>query len=112
MPPCRTRGCVGDHAPARRLRALSSAAGDDPYYRLERTEVEASQIFTAKRVVPAPQAVPGLGIEADWFPVARQLMATDGIRLITLTVGWRGATQARRRALAEAVTRTYLRRRR
>jgi hypothetical protein len=79
------------------------------YFVLERTAIEAAQQFTASRMIAAPQAVTGLGIEADWFPAETQLMATDGIRLITVSVSWRGATQARDRALAEALTRTYLR---
>jgi hypothetical protein len=83
--------------------------GPQPYFVLERTAIEAAQVFTASRMVAAPQAVTGLGIEADWFPATTQLMATDGVTLITATVDWRGTTQARRRALAESVTRSYLR---
>ncbi|MBV8987784.1 MAG: hypothetical protein JO372_04400 [Solirubrobacterales bacterium] len=82
--------------------------GPQPYFRLERTTVEASQVFTPSRLSPAPEAVTGLGIEADWFPAYPQLMATDGLRLITVSVTWRGATQGRERRLAEALTRTYL----
>jgi hypothetical protein len=35
-------------------------------------------------------------------------MATDGYRLITTTVNWRGARSKRKIALAESVTRRYL----
>jgi hypothetical protein len=83
--------------------------GAQPYFTLERTAVEAAQVFGPKRLTPAPQAVTGLGLEADWFPAYPQLMATDGIRLITVSVSWRGATQSRERALAETLARTYLR---
>jgi hypothetical protein len=75
---------------------------------LERTALEASQQFTAVRLVAPPQAVPRLGLEADWFPAETQLMATDGIRLITVSVKWSHST--RKRALAVALARTYLKR--
>lgn len=78
------------------------------YFILERTEVEASQMFAPTRLSPAPQAVPRLGLEADWFPAETHLMATDGTRLVTTTVIWRGAGQARKTALATVVTRPYL----
>jgi len=97
-------------APAKRVVALANVDnGPSPYFRLERTEVEAAQPFTSKRLSLPPQAVTGLGIEADWFPQYPQLMATDGARLITVSVTWRGATQSRERALAKALARTYLR---
>jgi hypothetical protein len=83
--------------------------GSQPYFVLERTSIEASQNFSLNHDYPAPAAILGLGLEADWFPATRQVMATDGIRLITATVNWPGTTQRRRQALAETVTRTYLR---
>jgi hypothetical protein len=83
--------------------------GPQPYFRLERTEVEASQVFTPTRLTPAPESISGLGLEADWFPAYPQLMATDGSRLITVSVDWRSASQGRERTLAEAMARTYLR---
>jgi hypothetical protein len=84
-------------------------SGPQPYFVLERTAVEATQQFTAKRMIAAPQDVSGLGLDADWFPAETQLMATDGHRLITVSVSWHGASQARKRVIAEAVTRPYLR---
>jgi hypothetical protein len=78
------------------------------YFILERTEVEASQMFAPTRLSPAPQAVPRLGLEADWFPAETHLMATDGTRLVTTTVIWRRASQGRKTALATVVTRPYL----
>lgn len=79
-----------------------------PYFILERTIVEASQIFGPRRLSPAPVAVTRLGLEASWFPAEQWLMATDGYRLITTSVTWHGAKQRREIALAEKVTRPYL----
>jgi hypothetical protein len=78
------------------------------YFILERTAIEASQMFAPTRLSPAPQAVYRLGLEADWFPAETHLMATDGTRLITTTVLWRGVGQSLKRALAEVATRPYL----
>ena len=106
MPQCsfRARSARGE-----RVEAIANVyTGPQPYFILERTAVEASQSFTAKRLSPPPQAIPGLGLEADWFPAERQLMATDGIRLVTVSVIWRRAGQARERALARPLARSYL----
>jgi hypothetical protein len=98
------------HADGKRVELTANDyTGPQPYFVLERTSIEASQMFTANRMVAAPEAILGLGLEADWFPATTQLMATDGIRLITASVIWHGTTQNRRRALAETLTRTYLR---
>jgi hypothetical protein len=108
MPQCSFTAHVGVD---QRVRLIANDYnGPQPYFVLDRTAEEAAQVFTARRMVAAPEAVTGLGLEADWFPATTQLMATDGITLITATVDWRGASQARQRALAESVTRTYLRR--
>jgi hypothetical protein len=82
--------------------------GPQPYFILERTNVEQVQIFGPKRFVPPPVPVNNLGIEADWFPNRNWLMSTDGIRLITAEVKWPGATQSRQIRLATALSRTYL----
>jgi hypothetical protein len=82
--------------------------GPQPYFILERTAVETSQLWGPKRFVPAPTAIDNLGIEADWFPNLSQLMSTDGLRLITVTMQWPGTPLARRIGLAEALSRTYL----
>jgi len=79
-----------------------------PYFVLERTIVEASQIFGPVRFNPAPVSVTGVGIEAAWFPNYDWLKATDGLRLITATVNWKGAKQSREIALARAAIRPYL----
>jgi hypothetical protein len=87
---------------------VNDNTGPQPYFVLERTAIEAAQVFTADRMIAAPVAVTGLGIEADWFPAENQLMATDGLKLITVTVDWRHVSLARQRAVAEAITRPYL----
>jgi hypothetical protein len=82
--------------------------GPQPYFILERTAVETSQLFGPKRFVAAPTAINNLGIEADWFPNLSQLMSTDGLQLITVTVHWPGTRPAREIGLAEVLSRTYL----
>lgn len=79
-----------------------------PYDVLERTIEEQSQIFGPQRLTPAPVNVPGLGIVASWFPNDGWLKATDGLRLITATVDWKGARQKREIALAQTMIRPYL----
>ena len=82
--------------------------GPQPYFVLERTIVEASQIFPV-RASPAPTQVAGLGLEASWFPAETHLEATDGTRLITATVvNWPGAATNSEIRLARAMTATYL----
>jgi hypothetical protein len=114
------RGVVGNDAspqctftlvrPAGRIVALANVYdGPSPYFILERTEVEAAQVFGETRPEPTPVPVTRLGIEADWFPgMQERLMATDGKLLITTTVRWRGSKAHQRRALAIATTRPYL----
>ena len=82
--------------------------GPQPYFRLERTIVEAGQQFGAVRTAAPPQSVTGLGLDAAWFPDEMKLMTTDGVRLITVTINWPGTSGARRRALARATARDYL----
>jgi hypothetical protein len=82
--------------------------GPQPYFILERTNVEQVQIFGPKRLVAPPVPVTNLGIEADWFPNHNWLMSTDGIRLITAAVTWPRASQSHQIALATALSRTYL----
>ncbi len=107
MPQCSFRVRLGTGGQVDVVANLDT--GPQPYFRLERTTVEAAQVFTPSRLTPAPEAVTGLGLEADWFPAYPQLMATDGIRLVTVAVNWPGVSQRRRQRLAEALTRTYLR---
>jgi hypothetical protein len=78
-----------------------------PYMVLSRTIVERQQVFSPTRLVPAPVSVLGLGLLASWFPPS-QLMSTDGVRLVTTTVLWRGASQGQERRLAVRISRPYL----
>lgn len=106
-PQCSYRAVLGT---GKRVVALANIdTGPQPYFILERTEVEASQVFTAgaKRLYPAPTPVK-LGLDAWWFPGNTYLMTTEGVRLYTVTITWRGVTQKMRRDLAIAVARTYL----
>ncbi len=106
MPQCSFTASVG--AGARVEVTANVDTSPSPYFRLERTAVEAQQVFTPTRVLPAPQAFSGLGLDAYWFPAQTQLMSTDGVRLITVSVSWRRAKQRRDRGLAETVSRPYL----
>lgn len=97
------------HVDGRRVAVVANVGVEvGAYFILERTEVEASQMFAPTRLSPAPEAVNRLGLEADWFPAEMHLMATDGTRLVTTTVTWHAASQARRRALSILATRPYL----
>ena len=82
--------------------------GPQPYFLLERQAVETAQLFGPKRTATPPIALNNLGIEADWFPDLGQLLSTDGLRLITVTMNWPRVRTARQIALAEALSRTYL----
>jgi hypothetical protein len=81
-----------------------------PYYVLERTVVEATQItgVGAAQPVSPPQHIGGLGLDADWFPTQQKLMTTNGVRLFTVYVIWPGASVARRKKAAETAARAYL----
>lgn len=81
--------------------------GSQPYFILERTAEEAAQVFVPTRTVPPPVTI-NMGLGANWFPSREQLMATDGLKLITTTVTWHGVTQKRRLALATAFTQPYI----
>jgi hypothetical protein len=78
------------------------------YFRLERTVVEAQQQFSTVRLEPAPVHVGGLGLDADWFPKEKQIMTTDGNRLITVGVAWHGMRRKQQIVLAKVIARMYL----
>jgi hypothetical protein len=78
-----------------------------PYFRLERTVVEAAQQFSSAPL-PMPVHIGGLGLDADWFPQPEQIETTDGRRLITVGVVWHGVPTKQRIALAKVIARTYL----
>ncbi len=82
--------------------------GSQPYFILDRTAEEAAQVFVPTRMVAPPVAINHIGLEAVWFPAREQLMATDGLKLITTTVTWKGVTQKHRLAVAEAFIKPYI----
>jgi hypothetical protein len=103
--------CAFSAAPSAGTRVLVVANIDtapQAFFRFERTVEEAAQNFTSPRVVPPPQRIAGLGLDADWFPSSQQLMTSDGSRLISVAVSWRDASVARKQGVAEAVARPYL----
>jgi hypothetical protein len=82
--------------------------GSQPYFILDRTAEEAAQVFVPTRMVAPPVVSTAIGLLTVWFPAREQLMATDGLKLITTTVRWKGVTQKHRLALAGAFTRPYI----
>ena len=94
----------------RRVQLIANISNaPSPYFVLERTAVEASQVFTTTPLFKPPTDITGLGLDADWFPPERHLMTTDGRVLVTVTVdSWQKANTAREIALTSAVARTYL----
>jgi hypothetical protein len=106
MPQCALS--VRPNGTARVLAVANVDTAPQAFFRLERTAVEAAQNFTSPRVVAPPEQITGLGLDADWFPASEQLMTTDGVRLITVSVSWPNTPAARKRGLAEAVARSYL----
>jgi hypothetical protein len=83
-------------------------AGAQPYFRLERTAVEASQQFGLVRAVAAPLNVTGVGLDAWWYPDEDQFETTDGVRLIMVRVTAPGVSKARREAIGKAAGRSAL----
>jgi hypothetical protein len=79
-----------------------------PYMVLSRTIVERQQVFSPKRLVPAPIAVLGLGLLASWFPDDQQLISTDGVRLVTTAVTWGRAKRDQQIRFATKLTRLFL----
>lgn len=79
-----------------------------PYAVLSRTIEERQQVFSPTRLVPAPVGVMGLGLLASWFPDTKQLMSTDGVRLVTASVLWPGASQGAQQRFGVRISRLYL----
>ncbi len=83
--------------------------GPQAYFRLLRTVVEATQVFGPPPPgFHAPEGVSGLGPYASWFPTRGQLMATNKVDLITVTVTWPGAKRDPEVAVARAAIVPYL----
>ena len=80
------------------------------HYRLDRQVVEYGQnvIWSHQGSRTYPRYIAHLSMEADWLPVPRELLATDGVRIVYVMVGrWPRRTGAE--AVAERVVRLYLR---
>jgi hypothetical protein len=105
-PECVLRAALLAGAVARVTVTIDSAP--QAYFRLERTAVEAEQVFGAVREEPAPVNVSRLGLDAYWFPGERQVMTTDGVRLITAAIEWPQVPAGKRRALAVVAARPFL----
>jgi hypothetical protein len=91
--------------------AIDSAA--QAHYRLDRQVVEYGQtiIWSHQGSAPYPQYLAHLAMEADWLPVPRELLATDGVRIVDVTVGhWPPSSPAGAERAAERVVRLYMRR--
>jgi hypothetical protein len=78
------------------------------YAVLDRTIVEAAQIFGPQRYSAAPIDVPHLGILASWFPQEQHLETTDAVRVVIATIAWPKAKTRSKIALATAAARPYL----
>lgn len=79
-----------------------------PFERLERGIVEATQQFGTVREYAAPQRIAKLGLDASWFPEGGQLLTADSRELLTVAVKWPGSATLKRKALAVALARAYL----
>jgi hypothetical protein len=83
--------------------------GPSAYFRLLRTVDEATQLFGPPPPgFHAPEQVSGLGPFASWFPTRSELMATNDVDLLTVTVTWPHATRNPEVAVARAAIVPYL----
>jgi hypothetical protein len=81
------------------------------YYRFVREVVEYGQnvLWHSEGAAAYPRNVPHLGLEADWFAAADQLITTDGVRLITVSVNSAPANApGGAEQIATALARTYI----
>jgi hypothetical protein len=76
------------------------------YSRFERIIAEYAQGFPVRRSA-APQNI-DTGLGGAWLPTESEFVTTDGHRLITVTVAWRGARARALRSLAVSEGRLYL----
>lgn len=103
-------GAGGPHALSVTV-AIDSAP--QAHYRLDRQVVEYGQtiIWSHQGSAPYPQYLAHLAMEADWLPVPRELLATDGVRIVDVSVGrWPRSSPVDAEVAAEKVVRLYLRR--
>jgi hypothetical protein len=83
--------------------------GPQVEFRIERTLVEAQQLFGP----PPPHWMPPIGLYrlgpyAAWYPVLQTLMATNGKDLLSITVTWPGAGRYVKVKLGRAVIGPYM----
>jgi hypothetical protein len=80
------------------------------YYRFERTTVEYAQNVVWGHLGVGAELVdiPHIGLDADWIPPHHELITTDGVRLITVTVVSVRPRSKPSRTVAAAIARTYL----
>ena len=80
------------------------------YQRFNRTTVEYEQNVVWAHLGAKANLVniPHLGLDADWIPPQREVITTDGIRLITVTVTTVPAHAPQPQAVAARLARTYL----
>ena len=80
------------------------------YYRLVREVVEFGQnvIWDHLGAGAEPDPISHLGLAADWFPSENQLLTTDGVRLITISVSSLPAGAGADARVAASLARTYL----
>lgn len=99
------------HATGRKVVVMVNVDnGPSAYFRLLRTVDEATQLFGPPPPgFHAPEALLGLGPFASWFPNNHQLMATNDVDLLTVTVTWPGAGRNREVKVAHAAVLPYLR---
>jgi hypothetical protein len=106
MPQCAFTARAAGH---RALVMVNVDNGPQAYFRLLRTVDEATQIFGPPPPgFQAPQTVSGLGPFASWFPTRNQLMATNDVDLLTVTVTWPGARRNAEVRIARAAIVPYL----
>ena len=80
------------------------------YTRMEREQVEFWQNveWSHKAARAAPRPVGHLGLGGYWFPLQSRLLATDGVRLITVKVRAPSSGPSERKVAAVRMARTYL----
>lgn len=85
-------------------------SGPQAPFRLERTVVEATQLFGPPPPGwKAPIGVSGLGAYASWFARQDELMASNNIDLLTVSVSWPHEPRAEMIRLARVAIAPYMR---
>ncbi len=106
MPQCAFTARANGH---RVLVMVNDDDGPQAYFRLLRTVDEATQLFgPAPPGFRPPQGLSGLGPFASWFPDRHQLMATNNVDLLTVTVTWPGAGRNSEVGVARSAVVPYL----